>query len=62
MVSCDFLCFLFKNKFQKLFSANTGTNIAHNHISLISALCRLKRLFDMYELNAIRHSYIWYSW
>ena len=38
-----------------------GTNTAHDQISLISALCHLKRLFDMDELNAIRHFYIWYS-
>ena len=47
---------------QVYFSANTGTKTAHDQISLISALCHLKPSFDIMELNAIRHFYIWYSW
>ena len=42
-------------------SENTGTNTAHDQISLISALSHLKCSFDMYELNAICYFYIWYS-
>ena len=53
-----FFVFSLRTSVRNYFSANTGTNTAHNQISLISALCHLKRLFDMDELNAIHHFYI----
>ena len=50
-----FVVFSLRTSLRNYFSADTGTKTAHDHISLISELCHLKRSFDIYELNAIRH-------